>query len=182
MTHRVVDAWDARALWVRAGEGVATRKWDGTACAFIDGVFYRRREVKAGAAMPDDFIPALEGFGTDPDLAIDATTDVPGWVPVLAIGSADALHREALVNSGTQPDGTYELIGPRVNGNPERATRHILVQHGIHPLTGAPRTFSELYDYLEAADIEGLVWHHPDGRMAKIKTKDFGLKRPCAPR
>jgi hypothetical protein len=26
-------------------------------------------------------------------------------------------------------------------------------------------------------DIEGLVFHHPDGRMAKIKLKDFGLRR-----
>jgi hypothetical protein len=26
-------------------------------------------------------------------------------------------------------------------------------------------------------DIEGLVFHHPDGRMAKIKLRDFGMKR-----
>jgi hypothetical protein len=25
-------------------------------------------------------------------------------------------------------------------------------------------------------DIEGIVWHHPDGRMVKIKKKDFGYK------
>ena len=27
-------------------------------------------------------------------------------------------------------------------------------------------------------DIEGIVWHHPDGRMAKIKRRDFGLSWP----
>ena len=30
---------------------------------------------------------------------------------------------------------------------------------------------------LSDAIVEGIVWHHPDGRMVKIKTKDFGLKR-----
>lgn len=26
-------------------------------------------------------------------------------------------------------------------------------------------------------NVEGVVWHHPDGRMVKIKTRDFGLTR-----
>jgi hypothetical protein len=26
-------------------------------------------------------------------------------------------------------------------------------------------------------NIEGIVWHHPDGRMAKLKLRDFGVKR-----
>lgn len=34
-----------------------------------------------------------------------------------------------------------------------------------------------LRSYLANKDIEGIVWHHPDGRMVKIKGKDFGLKR-----
>jgi len=32
-------------------------------------------------------------------------------------------------------------------------------------------------EWLKGRDIEGLVFHHPDGRMAKIKKRDFGLKR-----
>jgi hypothetical protein len=31
--------------------------------------------------------------------------------------------------------------------------------------------------YLREHDIKGIVWHHPDGRMAKIKGKDFGINR-----
>ena len=31
--------------------------------------------------------------------------------------------------------------------------------------------------YLADGKIEGIVWHHPDGRMVKIKAKDFGIKR-----
>ena len=26
-------------------------------------------------------------------------------------------------------------------------------------------------------DVEGVVWRHPDGRMAKIKGRDFGIVR-----
>ena len=34
-----------------------------------------------------------------------------------------------------------------------------------------------LREYLRCRDIEGIVWHHPDGRMVKIKGKDFGFRR-----
>ena len=39
-------------------------------------------------------------------------------------------------------------------------------------------TPSGLKDWLSAPHYEGLVWHHPDGRMAKIKRRDFGLSWP----
>jgi len=44
-------------------------------------------------------------------------------------------------------------------------------------LEDAPRKFEEIKAYLADKDIEGIVWHHPDGRMVKIKKKDFGYKR-----
>jgi len=44
-------------------------------------------------------------------------------------------------------------------------------------LTDCPRTFDALREYLRGRDIEGVVWHHPDGRLVKIKGKDFGLRR-----
>jgi len=38
----------------------------------------------------------------------------------------------------------------------------------------APLTFEGIRDTLVALrPMEGLVWHHPDGRMAKIKARDF---------
>jgi hypothetical protein len=52
-----------------------------------------------------------------------------------------------------------------------------MVEHGLLKLQSAPRTFDALREYLKPQDIEGIVWHHPDGRMAKIKKRDFGLKR-----
>ncbi len=40
-----------------------------------------------------------------------------------------------------------------------------------------PRTFAECRGWFARHDVEGIVWHHPDGRMAKLKARDFGLKR-----
>jgi hypothetical protein len=39
-------------------------------------------------------------------------------------------------------------------------------------------TFDELRDYLSEGSIEGIVFHHNDGRMAKIKCRDFGIPWP----
>jgi hypothetical protein len=52
----------------------------------------------------------------------------------------------------------------------------MLVRHGKEVLSDAPRTFDALRAYLQR-DIEGIVWHHEDGRMVKIKGKDFGIRR-----
>jgi hypothetical protein len=40
-----------------------------------------------------------------------------------------------------------------------------------------PLNFGGLRAWMEGRDIEGVVFHHADGRMAKIKLRDFGLKR-----
>ena len=44
-------------------------------------------------------------------------------------------------------------------------------------LADSPRTFAGLRAFLAGQDFEGLVFPHPDGRMGKIKLRDFGLKR-----
>jgi len=42
---------------------------------------------------------------------------------------------------------------------------------------GPANVSSELGQFFKERNIEGIVWHHPDGRMAKIKARDFGIKR-----
>ncbi len=160
------------AEWVAAGEGVATRKLDGTCCMVRDGNLFRRYDAKAGKTPPAGFEPAQEA---DP-----VTGHWPGWMPV-GDGPEDKWHMAALFLAGglRLEDGTYELCGPRIQKNPEGFHDHVLIRHGAEHLD-APRTFDALRDYLAANDIEGIVWHHPDGRMVKIKGKDFGLKRAAA--
>ena len=160
------------AEWVAAGEGVATRKHDGTCCLVQNGKLWKRHEMKVSKLPPPGFVMAQE---PDP-----VTGDVPGWVPV-GDGPEDSRHREAwkAVYGDVAPltDGTYELCGPKVQKNPEGFASHVLVRHGCEVLTDAPRDWTGLRSYLANKDIEGIVWHHRDGRMVKIKGKDFGLKR-----
>ncbi|MGW0858876.1 RNA ligase 1 family protein [Streptomyces sp. NPDC002690] len=157
--------------WVLAGEGVATRKYDGT-CVRTDeaGAWWARREVRPGRDAPPEFVP----LSTDP-----ATGKTVGWEPV-ARSSFAKFHAEALAGGGGQewPPGTYELIGPRINGNPERSGTHRLVEHATaEQLDVVELTFEGIRARVRAlasADgCEGIVWHHPDGRMAKIKARDF---------
>jgi hypothetical protein len=159
------------AEWVIAGEGVATRKWDGTCCLVRDGKLFKRYEVKAGGKAPANFEAASE---VDP-----VTGKQQGWVPV-GDGPEDRWHREAFARDNafaTVQGGTYELCGPHVQGNPERWDVDVLCQHGVLVVDDVPRDFDGIREYLRTHDIEGIVWHHDDGRMVKIKAKDFGLKR-----
>jgi hypothetical protein len=161
-TRLVYDEVVPGAEWVLAGEGIATRKFDGTCCMVKEGKLYKRYDATAGKTPPAGFSPAQ-----DPD---PATGHWPGWVPV-SDSPDDRWHREAF--TGKEPDGTYELCGPKVQGNPDKFERHVLVPHGKETLGDAPRTFDALKTYLESREIEGIVWHHQDGRMVKIKRRDF---------
>lgn len=153
------------AEWVAAGEGIATRKWDGTAAMIRAGRLYKRYDAKQGRTPPEGWEPAQE---PDP-----VTGHHPGWL-LISDRPEDKAFREAQV---PREDGTYELVGPKVQGNPEGFSVHTLLRHGAESLPDAPRDFTGLRDYFATHNIEGIVWHHPDGRMVKIKGKDFGVKR-----
>ena len=155
------------AEWVIAGEGVATRKFDGTCCMIKDGQLYKRYDVKKGRQVPENFMPAQ-----DKD---QVTGHWPGWLPV-GDGPEDKWHRQAFSN--TLPDGTYELCGPKVQGNLENFPKHVLIPHGQDIIEDCPRTFAELKTWILRQDIEGIVWHHQNGKMVKIKRKDFGYLWP----
>jgi len=164
--------------WVINGEGIATLKWDGSGCLIRDGCLYKRYEVKKGKKPPADFEPACE---VDPN-----TGKQQGWRPV-GDGPEDKWFREAFdwqVEYSLIDDGTYELIGPKVQGNRENYTQHRLIRHGKLVLAGIMNmqedeglTFDGLSYYLQRRDIEGIVWWHPDGRMVKLRKADFGIPR-----
>ncbi len=156
------------AEWVAAGEGMATAKIDGTCCLVRDGRLYKRLEIPRGKTPPPGFEPASE---VDPE-----TGKQQGWLAV-GDGPEDRWHREAA--DAELPDGTYELVGPKIQGNAERHEAHVLIAHGVVWFDGdPPRDYLGLRAWLDGRDVEGIVWYHPDGRMVKIKGKDFGLRRP----
>ncbi len=172
--------------WVAAGEGAATRKFDGT-CVMLDdqGRWWARREVNPGKKPPPNFT----------SLELDEETGrIVGWEPITQSAFA-RWHAEARTPDGPTADhrpsdaygdpfkpGTYELCGPKINGDPEGFAMHVLVPHGGHVIADPPqRTYDALAAWLANVGIEGIVWHHPDGRMAKLKRRDFGFPRALRP-
>lgn len=164
--HLVRDEVVPGAEWVIAGEGEATRKWDGTCAMRRNGKWYKRYDAKPGRVPPEGFEAAQE---PDP-----VTGHHPGWVPV-GDGPEDRWFREAMPQD--HADGTYELCGPKIGKNSEKLPHHFFLRHGAQKIQDAPRTFHELKEWFKDKDIEGIVWHHLDGRMVKIKGRDFGIKR-----
>jgi hypothetical protein len=180
--------------WVLAGEGTASRKWDGTACAVIGGVLYKRYDAKRD--------PRTSQFRTPPEGAVPCcdpdpvTGHWPHWVPVRTDRPEDRHHVAArcapngVLSMKPLPDGTYELVGPSVNGNPERIDSLQFKRHGDVLLPRLPRQTLASPPYavdfmwhllrLTLSDLpwEGLVFAHPDGRMCKIRRVDFGLTWP----
>ena len=167
------------AQWVIDGEGVATRKYDGT-CVMFDGEnWWARREVKEGKTEPSNWVE----LDFDPE-----TGKRMGWEPIEQSGYRKQLN-EALAPSikyygaGWFVPGTYELCGPKVGNNFEGLDHHTLFSHDQAdrlelPMRGVDQTD---YDYFKGFLLfvdsiygwEGIVWHHRDGRMAKLKVRDF---------
>jgi len=160
------------AEWVLAGEGTATEKYDGTACLVKDGQLYKRYDCKKGKTPPSGFIPAQSA---DP-----VTGHWPGWLSVQVTDPADKWFLKGWDALDERPDGTFECVGLKVQGNPYGLKGHYLWEHGKTLLTNCPRDFNGIRQFLESKSIEGIVWHHEDGRMVKIKRRDFGLPWPLA--
>lgn len=168
--RHVTDVVTPGCEWVLAGEGVATRKYDGT-CVLVrrDGLAvnaYARREVKPGKDAPPHFVLA----DYDPE-----TGKTVGWEPAGQSGFAKFIDEAVNAHPLLTP-GTYELIGPKIQGNPEGVETHQLVAHATaerYPAMNCPKGYDELRSALTALSWEGIVWHHPDGRMVKLKRRDF---------
>lgn len=172
----VIPEVEADCDWVLAGEGKATRKYDGVCVLFdpeLDPAlasavpalhgWWARREVKPGTEPPADFVEAQHD---------EVTGKCVGWEPAEASGFAKYLA-QAVDQLRDGPEvGSHELIGPKVNRNPEHVPQHTLIRHADADPLDAPRTFEALRRWLPTQPYEGVVWHHPDGRMAKIKRRD----------
>ena len=152
--------------WVLDGEGITTRKFDGTCVMFDGSQWWARREVKPGKNRPDNFIEIEHD---------EVTGKTVGWEPIAQspfIKAFTECMNSPLIDKDDLTPGTYELCGPKINNNPEGFQEHTLVPHGEWVLE-TPRDFNGLKQWLLSREYEGIVWHHPDGRMAKLKRKDF---------
>ena len=158
--------------WVLNGEGIPTRKFDGTCCLIQDGKIYKRFDYKKGRILPDGAIPCQ-------DVPDPITGSFPHWVECLEDNPADKWHLEAYKNQPDLSDGTYELCGIHIQNNVDHVPTNsdILIKHGSYILDLNPweRTYEGIRDYLNNHMIEGIVFHRGNGEMCKIKRSDFGF-------
>ncbi len=73
-------------------------------------------------------------------------------------------------------NGTYELIGKHINGNPYNLDTDILEKHGMRILENVPRNYEGIKEYLKSHYIEGIVFYRGNGEMCKIKRSDFSFE------
>lgn len=159
--------------WVIDGEGIATRKIDGTCCLIQDGKVFARFDYKPGRKLPEGAIPCQ-------DKADEITGHFPHWVEVKDQPQYKwhkAAFENATKNGEVFENGTYELIGVHFQGNPEHVENgDKLVKHGIIVLENVPRTFEGIKEYLRSNEMEGIVFHRGNGEMCKIKRTDFNFE------
>lgn len=171
--RRVINEIDPANKWVFEF-GYPTRKFDGTACMILNNEIYKRIDAKnCKNGLPENALPCQE---KDP-----ISGSHPHWVLCKETDPADKYFFEAFNNCPTKlSNGTYELCGPKINGNKEKLEFNMLIKHGDFLIEDLEDfEFETIKDYLETHDIEGIVFHHsfnPD-KMCKIRKKDFGIKR-----
>lgn len=178
------------AEWVLDGKGIATLKVDGSACLVKDGELYKRYDRKlksrymkrlradANFVVTEDMFNELPGDAIPcQDRPDPVTYHHPHWVKIDASKPEDKFHVEAWnAMGGLLPDGTYELVGSKINNNPYGLDGYKLVKHGAEILDVPDRSFEGIKQFLTGLNGEGVVFYNNEtGEMAKIRRKDFGL-------
>ena len=202
--HKIVDIHPDivdGCEWVLNEPCIATRKMDGTASAIINGMLYARLDFKnlKSKQLPSGAIACQP-------LPDPITGSHPFWVPVVKDGinilnACRFRTKEAVIDmqykyhykafkrliqenqdiidktmSLSSLDGTYELCGKHIKGNPEQLEIDTLIKHGSIVLEDVPKTFDGIREYLRTHYIEGIVFYRNNGGMAKIKRSDFGFE------
>ena len=162
--------------WVIKGDGIATVKYDGSCCAIINGLFYKRYDAKKGKRPPYGAIPCQP----EPD---PITGHWPHWVIVDTASKEDKWFRDAYdytIHSADYPltDGTYEAIGKMFQGNPYHMGINLMLRHGDDIIDNCPRSFEGIREYLFHRKIEGIVFWKDNKPQCKIKRSDFGYSWP----
>ncbi|MBU1173241.1 MAG: hypothetical protein KKD44_27055 [Proteobacteria bacterium] len=157
--------------WVFEGKGIATEKLDGTNIRItVKNGTITKVEKRCNPTKQEKLEGAEPGY-------IDAHKDDPS--------NKHIFRAVDNTNSSQLPDGEYpcEAVGPKIQGNPLELNNHICYLFTYNPVvvSDVPRTFQGLREFIEKFEsnfspghkAEGIVFHHPDGKMAKIKRKDF---------
>ena len=169
---KVTPKLRAGCEWVIAGEGTPTEKVDGTNVRLT---IRSGRVVRVEKRKNPSRVEKQQGI-------------IDGWyVDADEYGPDDKWIYEAVRGTDvtTWPDGEHsvEALGPNIQGNPLGLDSHRCVPFDLEiPIyQDVPRSFEGLMQFLATLEsryspghlAEGIVFHHADGRRAKIKRKDF---------
>ncbi len=169
---KVTDECADHCAWVLAGEGDATEKLDGTNVRLTirNGMLLRIEKRRNPTKVQKE-------LGIKDPWYIEASEGDPAnkWI-------VDAAQNTKV---GSWPDGEHscEAIGPKLQGNPLGLEVNVCVPFNISipKFRDVGRTYEGMRYFLADAQslyspghlAEGIVFHHKDGRRAKIKRKDF---------
>lgn len=157
--------------WVLDGQGEATEKLDGMNV---------RLTVRSGSLVRVE-------KRRNPDKQQKANGIIDGWYVDTADGPDDKWIIDAASNTDVSDwaNGEHpcEALGPKMQGNPLGLSEHLCLPFNeAAPIyEDIPRDYDSLAKVLSQIDsnfapghlAEGIVFHHPDGRRAKIKRRDF---------
>ena len=171
-----IDSVNPLCEWVMRDEGIATAKFDGTACAVIKGKIYKRYD-NSRLISKDNRVQKTKPLDTW--VHCDDHTDRGKFIYWIPLSTTDYYHHIAWAWEHWElSDGTYELVGPGVQDNPHNFSSNGLVRHGCILIHALKPSYDSIRDFLKESSCEGIVWHHPDGRMAKITKEKFGFPWP----
>ena len=169
---KVTDKIRTGCEWVIAGEGIPTEKLDGMNVRLtVRSGQLVRVEKRRNPSAKQKHLGIIDGWYVDAD----------------EFSPEDRWIYEAARNTDVSdwPDGEHssEALGPSIQGNPLGLQKHLCLPFNMRaPAYGSvPRSYEGLQSFLERVDslfspghlAEGIVFHHPDGRRAKIKRRDF---------
>jgi hypothetical protein len=186
-TDLATDKINQECDWINDIGVLATVKFEGTATLFQDNKLYKRwdrkltkRFAKQKNKLKDNFVFSKDMLKEIPLGAIPCQDDFdpvtfhqPFWVEVDSDNS-NVYYNEALERATNLKNGnTYELIGEKVQSNYYDINGHELIEHGSKVSDLVHFDFVSVREWLKNNNEEGLVFRHPDGRMCKIRRKDF---------
>lgn len=182
----VIPEVNRGAEWVFEEPTIAHRKYDGTCLMRDTEDWWSRRSTKEPAKVKN-FRPVV----------FDAITGKHfGWEPISqspffkfwqeAIGQQPLDCDFLNMRDGAYELGTYELLGPKINGNPEKLKRHRLMPHKNAQQLGDIQhleldlvedvevAYAELKRTLFYLPVEGVVFKNREmTKFAKLRRKDF---------
>jgi len=168
-------------------------KIDGTACmvkngkpyARFDAKLFKRKKGKVITFTKEEVIAKLPVGAIACQEADEKSGHWPHWVPVSEDNPSQKYILEGFNNLGDNPiDGTYECVGPKLQGNPHGEDKHYWIAHFHDNLNVNLNNLEaeNVFEFFEALfqdfNFEGLVAYNVDDiPIGKIRCSDFGIKK-----